>query len=145
MNAVVKRRHIEDDHMVYLMRWARFEKLVGEDIPAGILPGSHISDYLIHYPNGGRRNLREAARLKQMGVKAGVSDLFLAVPCYGWRGLWIELKRPLESFKNASSAKDAVTDAQRKWGSQMLGVGYAFEIAYGWEAARNAIIYYLGR
>lgn len=40
-------------------------------------------------PNGGKRHVREAARLKGLGVRAGVPDL-----CIVWRGtaLFLELK-----------------------------------------------------
>lgn len=31
-------------------------------------------------PNGGKRNAREAARLKKMGVRAGVADLIFSWP-----------------------------------------------------------------
>ena len=33
-----------------------------------------------HVPNGGKRNLREAARLKRMGVKAGIPDVLIFEP-----------------------------------------------------------------
>lgn len=36
--------------------------------------------WLHHIPNGGSRNKAEAVKLKQMGVKAGVSDLCLPYP-----------------------------------------------------------------
>lgn len=44
-----------------------------------------------HIPNGGSRHVREAAKLKRMGVKPGVPDI-----CIVWRGrsIFIELKTP---------------------------------------------------
>ena len=47
---------------------------------------------LHHIPNGGSRNKREAARLKRMGVLAGVSDLHLPVSKGGYNSLYIEMK-----------------------------------------------------
>ena len=44
-----------------------------------------------HVPNGGRRNRTEAARLKGMGVLAGVADWIVLLP--GGRFAAIELKR----------------------------------------------------
>ncbi len=41
-------------------------------------------------PNGGFRNVREAAKLKAMGVKAGVADLAITLP--DTRSAFIELK-----------------------------------------------------
>jgi hypothetical protein len=40
-------------------------------------------------PNGGKRHAKEAARMKRLGVKAGIPDL-----CIIWRGraLFVELK-----------------------------------------------------
>lgn len=43
-----------------------------------------------HVPNGGKRSIKTAARLKRMGVKAGVSDLHVVIPGRGF-GV-IELK-----------------------------------------------------
>ena len=41
-------------------------------------------------PNGGKRDVREASRMKQEGVVAGVPDLFVLLD--GGRIIWIELK-----------------------------------------------------
>ena len=43
-------------------------------------------------PNGGKRNAREAARMKMMGVRPGVPDLCLLFP--GGRTIFLELKAP---------------------------------------------------
>ncbi len=48
--------------------------------------------WLFHVPNGGSRNKTEAVKLKQMGVKAGVSDLCLPYPKGVYSGLFIEMK-----------------------------------------------------
>lgn len=45
-----------------------------------------------HPPNGGYRNAREGAKFKEMGVKAGVSDLIFLEPRLDYHGLIIELK-----------------------------------------------------
>jgi len=44
-------------------------------------------------PNGGKRDIRVALKLKEEGVKAGVPDICLPVPRSGKHGLYIELKR----------------------------------------------------
>ena len=49
--------------------------------------------WLYHCPNGGSRNIAEAANLKRMGVKAGVPDLCLPYPSNGHHGLYIEMKK----------------------------------------------------
>lgn len=48
-------------------------------------------DLLFFHPaNGGFRNLREAAKLKAMGVRAGVADLAVVLP--DGRAAFVELK-----------------------------------------------------
>lgn len=49
---------------------------------------------IIHIPNGGSRNIIEAAKLKRMGTRKGALDLFFPEPMGSIPGLWIELKAP---------------------------------------------------
>ena len=55
-------------------------------------------------PNGGKRNLLEAVDLKRQGVLAGIPDIFIAFPCKGYHGIFIELK----TTKNALSPEQAL-------------------------------------
>jgi hypothetical protein len=48
--------------------------------------------FWFHCPNGGSRNKAEAAKLKSMGVKAGVPDVLIFEPRKGYYGFAIELK-----------------------------------------------------
>lgn len=48
---------------------------------------------LFAIPNGGARTAQTGARLKAEGVRAGVPDVFLAVPSGDAHGLFLELKR----------------------------------------------------
>ncbi len=93
---------------------------------------------LIHLPLGGKRNAREAARLKRMGVRAGVSDYLLPVvigKCTRNQiGLWLELK--------AGAGKP--TPSQMEWHRLMREQGYATVVATGWVEAAQAICDYLG-
>lgn len=120
----------EQEHLA-LMQWARLHPI--------------CKDYLIHIPNGGYRHKGEAKKLKAMGVKAGVSDFFLAYPVTyrisnerftPLNGLWLELKR--------STASAKATTAQLEWLYSMQNRGYGVNIAYGWEQAKQIIEYYLG-
>jgi len=52
----------------------------------------HLSKLLIAVPNGGKRNAREAARLKAEGVVPGVADLLLLVTNCDHGCLGIEMK-----------------------------------------------------
>ena len=50
-----------------------------------------------HTPNEGKRNVRQGARLKRGGMKAGVPDVIIITPAPNapWaRGVAIELKKP---------------------------------------------------
>ena len=94
-------KHREDMEQFALMQWARITRHNG-----GV-----IADWLIAIPNGGKRNAGEAARMKKQGVKAGVSDLFLALPAKRFHGLWIEMKAP----ETNTSPAGKLTQAQLVW------------------------------
>ncbi len=119
-------KHLEDDHQKNLITWARMARV----------NSVRIGDYLFAIPNGGKRNVKEAARLKAQGVKAGVSDLFLPVPASNRAGLWIEMKVPKPN-------KSSVSESQREWQERMNSAGYMAVVAYGWIAARETIKTYL--
>jgi len=94
-----------------------------------------IAGMLIHIPNGGsRRHAFEGWRLRQQGVRKGVSDLFLPVPCSGKHGLWIEMK--------AEGVKKATND-QRLWLEKMRRQGYAAHLCSGFDAGAACINDYL--
>ena len=63
--------------------------------------------WLHHVPNGGSRNKQEAVKFKQMGVKAGVSDLCLPYPKGIYCGLYIEMKYG-DGRQTCYSAEEAV-------------------------------------
>lgn len=64
--------------------------------------------WLFHIPNGGSRNKLEAVKLKQMGVKAGVSDLYLPFARGQYIGLFIEMK--FEDNKTTVAQKEFLKD-----------------------------------
>lgn len=92
--------------------------------------------WLFHIPNGGSRHIAEASKLKAMGVKSGVPDLFLPVRKQNWLGLWIELKK--EKRKGT-----VVSDKQEEWIIYLLDQGYWATVCYGWEEARDCLLQYL--
>ena len=47
---------------------------------------------IFHVPNGGRRKLLEAVRLKRQGVTKGVPDIVVLEPSSLRHGLFVELK-----------------------------------------------------
>ena len=89
--------------------------------------------WLYHCPNGGSRNVAEAANLKRMGVKAGVPDLCLPYPSNGHHGLYIEMKRD----------GGRLTAAQRDYLAWLNENGYRAVVCYGTEHAIKVLEYYL--
>ncbi len=135
-----KKKQYEDAEQEALFQWARLEPMPND-------PGV-VGEYLFAIPNGGRRNVREAARFRRQGVKAGVSDLFLPVPIYGAvapmsMGLWIEMKKRREHFRSMGEADKAMSETQAHWFHLMRDQGYACKCCYGWEDASACILAYL--
>jgi hypothetical protein len=93
-------------------------------------------------PNGGKRNLMEAYKLKRTGVKSGVPDICIPVPSTyvlgnerKWlHGLYIELKRVKGS---------ATSDNQIYWIDKLRKNGYAAEICKGADHAKEVVLSYL--
>ena len=78
-----------------------------------------------HTPNGGSRNLREAANLKRAGVKAGVPDVLIFTPTAAApHGVALELKRMGETLA-------AVRDEQWEWLRALEAVGWRAVVAFG--------------
>lgn len=115
-------KSIESQEQCALMEWAE------------LAVKSHPELELLHHiPNGGKRNIATAARLKKEGVKAGVPDLFLPAPKGKWHGLYIEMK----------ALKGTLSENQRWWIDKLKKQGYCVVVCYGWEAAKDTIICYL--
>lgn len=89
---------------------------------------------MYHVPNGGKRNKVEAAKLKRQGVKAGVPDICLPAPRYGYHGLYIELKRQHEG---------TVSEDQAEWIEYLAHEGYVAAVCHGWYEAAQLIMRYL--
>ncbi len=111
----------QEDHIV-LIEWANHHKI--------------LRDYLIHIPNGGYRNKLTGINLKRMGVRKGVSDLFLPYPNQFYHGLWVELKR-----KN--STQSSITEEQKQWIKKMDFCGYSAQVATGLDHAMRIFTEYL--
>ena len=84
-------------------------------------------------PNGGKRNVVTAVRLKKEGVKPGVPDLCLPIARNGYHGLYIEMK----------AGKNKATKTQKWWHEQLREQGHAVVVAYGAGEAIEAIEQYL--
>ncbi|GHU76471.1 hypothetical protein AGMMS49992_22210 [Clostridia bacterium] len=90
--------------------------------------------YLYHIPNGGSRNIIEAANLRRQGVRPGVPDICLPAPRGAWHGLYIELKR---------QQGGKVSENQRRWVEYLRSQGYAAAVCRGFYEAVETIQKYL--
>lgn len=89
--------------------------------------------WLHHVPNGGSRNKQEAVKLKQMGVKAGVSDLCLPYPKGLYCGLYIEMK----------FGDNRQQETQKEFLADMAAAGHFVATCYSAEEAIKVIEEYL--
>lgn len=92
-----------------------------------------IEKYTYHFANERKCTPQQGLLLKNMGVKRGVSDIFIAVPRGDKSGLWLELK----------AGKGRLSKEQRKFLADMREQGYAATWTTGHHDAKQAIINYL--
>lgn len=115
-------RRSEDTEQINVIQWAEWN--------TGRYPELK---WLHHCPNGGSRNKQEAVKFKQMGVKAGVSDLCLPYPKGIYCGMYIEMK-----FGN-----NRRQESQKEFLHDMAAVGHFVVTCYSAEEAIKAIEEYL--
>jgi len=100
-----------------------------------------LSGKLIMINNGGKRSLIQNMNLKKQGLEAGASDLFLAYPCNGYHGLWIEMKQNRKYFPSEKLTQ--TWQRQKIFQQRMRNEGYCAVICYGFENAIEAITDYI--
>lgn len=111
-------KHLEDNLQEACCRWFAYQ-----------YPG-----YLLFaVPNGGKRNAREAARLKRQGVRPGVPDLFLAHTTATCGGLFIEMK----------SDKGKCSQVQKATLKELENNGYTVAVCHCFDEFSVAIKDYL--
>ena len=81
-------------------------------------------------PNGGSRNVKEAANMKAEGVSAGVPDICIQLPNKTYHGLYIEMKRQKGGI---------VSKHQKKWIEILNNNGYLAKVCCGFNEAKNVI------
>lgn len=115
-------RRSEDTEQISVMQWAERNICKYPELK-----------WLHHCPNGGSRNRQEAAKLRQMGVKSGVSDLCLPYPKGAYCGLYIEMKYGTNSQQ----------PAQREFLADMAAAGHYVATCYSAAEAVAVIGMYL--
>lgn len=91
-----------------------------------------IKKLVLHFPNEGRRTLRFGKLLQDMGMRAGVADLLIAMGRHGFNGAWIELK----------SARGIVSAAQKEFLDDMSQQGYFTAVCWSIDEAISTIDWY---
>lgn len=84
-------------------------------------------------PNGGKRNIGTAVKMKREGVKPGIPDIFLPCARSGWHGLFIEMK----------AKGGAVTPIQLKIHEALMENDYKVCVCFSFEHAKTELIMYL--
>lgn len=93
-NGAKARKHLEDDLQAAVCRYLDILERQG-----------HLLYFAV--PNGGKRNLLEAVRMKRLGIRPGIPDLVLIPKAGPW--CFIELKSP----------KGVQSEAQREWAAKL--------------------------
>ena len=74
----------------------------------------HCRVYWFSIPNGGKRHIRVASKLKAEGLRPGVADLCFILP--GGRAAFLELKSAKGVLSDEQKAfRDAITVSQAWW------------------------------
>lgn len=114
----------EEQEQATLIEWVRVNQ--------GQIPELGM---LAHVPNGGYRHPATGARLKALGVSAGVPDLLLFCRRGEYSGLALEMKSP--------SGKGRVRPEQAAWLQALRDEGWATAVCTTWQQGANTITLYL--
>lgn len=87
---------------------------------------------VLHFPSEGKRSLSYGKKLKDMGFRAGIADLLIAMPRKGYHGAWIELK----------SKSGKLSPMQVKFLADMSEQGYFTTVCYSIDDAIQKIEWY---
>jgi hypothetical protein len=98
----------EQEHLA-LMDWIAYQPL--------------LRDIAIHIPNEGKRSWHYGKKLKRLGLRKGVSDLFIPYPTYQHAGLWLEIKK----------IGGKLTTSQSEWLNKMRDLGFVAEVGFGYD------------
>lgn len=94
---------------------------------------NNLAEFAFHIANERKSSQQAGSLLKRMGVKSGVSDIFIAIPSNEFHGLWLELK----------AGKNRPTESQMKFLEDMRSKGYEALWCTGADKAKQIITDYL--
>lgn len=100
-----------------------------------------LKGFFFKNDNEGKRTPIQGRNAKLLGLKPGVSDLFIFYPTKTFHGLFIEMKRN-KKYTGSERSSDSWM-AQERFISTVRGVGFDGHFCYGWEHAKSVIEKYL--
>jgi hypothetical protein len=118
----VRLKTTEHAEQVKVVDWAKWQAKINPEL-----------ELLFAVPNGGKRHIKVAQKLKAEGTRAGVPDLILPVARLPFHGLFIEMK----------VAGNKPSDAQIWWLSNLNQQGYLATVCYGADQAIEVLINYI--
>ena len=124
--AKVSRRNAAPEHAMQVEYFAWLDG--GCD---GLHPDIALDVHAI--PNGVRTGIRQAAKLKREGLRAGVLDICIDVACGGFHGMRLELK----------TATGTVSQAQKARIKRLCERGYYAVVARSLEQSQELTLNYL--
>lgn len=86
-----------------------------------------------HFANERKCSIKTGWTLKKMGVKRGVSDLFVSIPRHGKNGLWLEIK----------VNRNNPTPEQKEFMEKQFKNGFAVACCWEFESVKKIIDNYL--
>lgn len=116
----------EDDLQMALFAWAGTMVVKGYD----------CLRWLYHVPNGGKRDAATASKLARLGVRKGILDIALDVPCRGYHGFRMELKKP--------GCGGKLSEAQVEYIDFLRANGYYVVVGCDFDELKREILWYLG-
>jgi len=100
-----------------------------------------LKNYFCKIDNEGKRTPAQGAQSKLMGLRPGVSDLFIYFPTEFYAGLWLEIKQDRRYTNSEKLTKTWI--AQEAFIEAVRDVGYYADFCYGWEDGKRIVENYL--
>lgn len=100
---------------------------------------SEVRKATIKIDNEGNRSVQGHEKARVLGLYKGASDLFIAWPCNGHHGLWLEIKR--EGYKIKPNNPHIIR--QLRFIEHITSLGYVGAIGIGVKNCKTIITNYL--
>lgn len=113
-------KHSESNEQIAVIDWVQLQH-------------PWLREYTIHIGNERKSSYYAGYIMKRMGVLRGASDLFFAIPCEDYHGLFVEMK----------SMKGRATPEQLAFIDRMNRIGYFACVRHGAEEAISTIDWYV--